>query len=161
MDKMLNIVHCFLCVSQCKSKMVCRRWRTLPHPVRSEGEPSLLYTGISAAFHRNEGSYTTTKKNICNVSFWGTYSLCNIVFGTIRYIQKHHCCLHLMDMPHIRVLHPDFSQSVSDEGFEERFIAETSGTVRYLYLLVVFTLCDRRDNNEKTERWFKPGVFNL
>ncbi len=66
-----------------------------------------------------------------------------------------------MDMPHIRVLHPDFSQSVTDVGFEERFIAETSGTVSDLYLLVVFTLCDRRDNNEKTEMWFKPGLFNL
>ncbi len=72
--------------------------------------------------------------------YYCTYSLCNIVFCTMLYIQKHHCCLYLMDMPYIRVLHPDFSQSVSDVGFEERFIAETSGTVSYLYLLVVFTL---------------------
>jgi len=45
-----------------------------------------------------------------------------------------------MDMPYIGVLHPDFSQSVSDVWFKEGFIAETSGTVSYLYLLMVFAL---------------------
>ncbi len=130
------------------------------------GEPYLILWGqkvnrlyFTPAFQQH---FTETKEVIqlqrnTFVSFWGTYSLCNIVFGTIRYVQN----LHLMDMPHIRVLHPDFSQSVTDVGFEERFIAETSGTVSDLYLLVVFTLCDRRDNNEKTEMWFKPGLFNL
>lgn len=40
--------------------------KTLPHPVRSEGESSLLDMEISAAFHRNEENYTTAKQNICN-----------------------------------------------------------------------------------------------
>jgi len=40
--------------------------KTLPHPVRSEDESSLLDMEISAAFHRNEESYITAKQNICH-----------------------------------------------------------------------------------------------
>lgn len=75
---------------------------------------------------------------MCHSETHCCFSLCNIVFST--HVQENHCSLYLMDMPYIRVLHPDFSQSVSDVGFEERFIAETSGTVSYPYLLMVFTL---------------------
>lgn len=61
-----------------------------------------------------------------------------------RALQQHFTetkeIIQLMDMPYISIFHPDFSQSVSSVGFEERFIAETNGTVCYLYLLVVFTL---------------------
>lgn len=55
--------------------------KTLPHPVRSEGESSLLYMDISAAFHRNEENYTTAKQNICNVFHSVIQFLCISAFN--------------------------------------------------------------------------------